>query len=189
MTAPRIDVGRLIRIVTLLLSVAAVASVYAAYAPRIDALLARIDDGREELRSDEVARREATRLRAERVDLARTYAPLLSQNAEAVFVRELATMVRRRGVTLVSTNAASDSGSHEGEPAGASFSRVRLTVDLRGSYRALLATVAELSTGSEIAEVGEPNLRRDGDAIAATIPVVVYEPRRTTAAPSVGTPK
>ncbi|GAC1442288.1 MAG: hypothetical protein NVS2B3_08290 [Vulcanimicrobiaceae bacterium] len=176
-----IDVSRLIRIAALGCTAIAVALVYVWYAPQIDALQARIDDGRSELRSDETTFDQAPALRAQRSRLAARYATLLAQNPEAVFVRELATTVRRHHVTLVSTNVTQETALPEPQAASIPFSRARVEIELRGTYRALLGTVADLSTGSEIVEVREPNLRREGDQLAATVPVTVYEPLRSAA--------
>ncbi len=190
MTQPRIDISRLIRIAALALTVLAVALVYANYTPQIDALQARIDDGRNELRSDDEAFAEATALRGERARLAQRYASLFAANPEAVFVRELATTVHRHHVQLVDTNVTQDAESTDAGATGVPFSRARVSIGLRGTYRTLLGTIADLSTGSEIVEVREPNLRRDGDAIVATVPLVIYEPQHAAQATSVtGVPR
>ncbi len=175
MTAARIDVPRLIRIVTLLLTVLALVLVYFSYAPQIDALHARIDDGQKELRSDEIAFGQATVLRGQRAQLARRYASLFAQTPQAVFVRELATTVHRHHVMLLATNVSQDAGPTEAGP-DLPFTRTRVSIEMRGTYRALLAAIADLSNGSEIVEVREASLHRDGTAIAANVPVVIYEP-------------
>lgn len=181
MSSTRTDAPRLIRIAALACTVVAVVSIWLAYAPQIDAIQTRIDDGRSELRSDETAFSQANVLRAERARLADRYATLLAQNPEAVFVRELATTVKRHRVALLGTNVTQDAATNDADGANVPFSRTRVSIEMRGTYRGLLATIADLSTGSEIVEVREPNLHRDGDAIAATVPVIIYEPLPTVA--------
>lgn len=176
----RINASRLIRTVTVLLAIVAAVCVYATYQPQIDAAQRRIDDDNRALRSDEVAFSEFVSLRAERALLARRYESLFSQNAQAVFVRELATTVRRNGVALVSTNV-SQEDPNDAHAAAGIFTKTHLTLMLRGSYRRLLTAIAELSTGSEIVDVQMPNLARDGSAVVATVPIDIYEPRRSPA--------
>ncbi len=177
----RIDVPRLIRIATFLSVIAAATGVYLGYQAQVELLQQRIDDNNNELRSDDVAFNEAPVLRGERAQLAERYASLFSQNAQAVFVRELATTIRRNGVTLAATSVSQDSGN-EPRPAGTLFAKTHLSVTLRGSYRRLLSAISELSRGSEIVEVQEPNLARDTSSILAIVPINIYEPLRATQA-------
>lgn len=178
----RIDVTRLIRIAALLFSIAAACGVYATFEPQIDALVQRVDDNNSELRSDEVAASNATALRGERAHLAVRFATLVAQNPQAVFVRELATAVRRNGVTLLSTVVTAPAPGDVPE-AGALFTKTHLSVGLRGSYRRLLTTIADLSAGSEIVEVLPPSLTRERDEISATVPLDIYEPVHSSRTP------
>lgn len=175
----RIDVPRLIRIATFLVSVAATAAVYLTYQPQIEAVQQRIDENNDELRSDDVAFHEANLLRGERATLSARYASLFAQDAQAVFVRELATTVRRHGVELVATNVAPDDPS-DARGASALFSKTQLALELRGSYRRLLTTIADLSLGSEIVEVRASSLSREGTELVAKVPLAIYEPLRAT---------
>jgi Tfp pilus assembly protein PilO len=175
-----IDITRLIRIGALALSVLAVALVYLAYTPTIETLHARIDDGQNELRSDEIALSQVPSLRAERTQLGERYASLFAQNPEAVFVRELATTVHRHHVALLATSVAQDSAPLASDGPTLPFIRTRVSIEIRGTYRALLATISDLSTGSEIVEVLESSLRRDGPVVIASIPAIIYEPQRAT---------
>jgi len=183
-SAARVDIPRLIRIVTLLVAVAAAAAVYLTYQPQIEALQQRIDDNNNELRSDDVVFSGAAALRGERAQLAARYAALLAQDAQAVFVRELATIVARNGVRLVSTNVTPDDAT-EARGAGTPFTKTRVSLELRGPYRRLLATIADLSLGSEIVEVRAPSLAREGPGVLAKVPVTIYEPLHLTAPPAV----
>lgn len=174
-----VDITRLIRIGALALAMLAVALVYFAYTPTIDTLHARIDDGQNELRSDEIALSQVPMLRAERTKLGERYASLFAQNPEAVFVRELATTIHRHHVALLATSVAQDSATLASDGPAIPFIRTHVLIEMRGTYRALLATISDLSTGSEIVEVLEPSLRRDGAAVIASVPAVIYEPQRT----------
>lgn len=175
----RIDIARLIRLATVLFAVAAGFGVYLTFSPQIDAMQQRVDDNNSELRSDEVALSNAVPLHVERATLSKRYAALVAQNPQAVFVRELATTVHRNGVSLVTTSITPEPADTERAP-GALFSKTHLSVSLRGTYRRLLATIGDLSMGSEIVEVLAPNLTREGTGtIAATVPLNIYEPLHT----------
>jgi hypothetical protein len=171
-----IDIPRLIRIATLLGAVLAGSLVYFAYLPRVEALRFRIEDAETSLRSAEIAASEMPRLRAERDILATRYARVLSQNADAVFLRELVAAARRGGTALVTTSLsrsanASQDGSHSGL-----LMQTRGTVELRGAYRNVLVVIAELSSGADIVAVDPPSVRRDGRSVVASVPVTIYEP-------------
>lgn len=172
-----VDIPRLIRIATLLFTLLGGSIVYFAFAPSIDALQQRIDDGQATLRSDEVAFSEVPLVRAERDALARRYATLFGQNPEAVFLRELSSTVRRNGVALLSTTVTRDANGAKNEsPSSSLLAPTLLQIELRGSYAHVLGAIADLSLGSEIVNVGAPSLRRDDDAVIASVPVVIYEP-------------
>jgi Tfp pilus assembly protein PilO len=176
-TAP-INVPRLIRLATLSFALLAGTLVYFTFAPVAGGLQQRIDDAQATLRSDEVAFSEAPHVRDERDALGRRYAALFAQNPEAVFLRELSADVHASGVTLLSTSVTQDaSGSKAGSTPNALLAPTRMQIELRGSYRRVLSAVAELSLGSEIVNVAAPSLRRDGDAVIASIPVTIYEPQ------------
>lgn len=174
-----IDIPRLIRIASVLFAFAAAVGVDLTYRPQIDAAERLVEDRNDELRSDQVAFREATFLRGERARLAGRYAMLFAENPQAVFVRELATTMRRNGVTLVSTSVTPEDPNGERSAAGL-LTKTHVTIVMSGSYRRLLGTVADLSAGSEIVDVGVPNLTREGTSVVASVPVDIYEPRKTT---------
>jgi Tfp pilus assembly protein PilO len=176
MTAVPVDVPRLIRIATLLFSILSGSLVWLAYQPQIASLETRLDNDQSALRSEEVAFAETPRLRSERERLARRYGTLLGANPEAIFLRELAWNIRRHGVTLQSSAASQDRPVPGLRAPAALLGQTQLSIELRGSYRGLLAAVGELSHGSEIVGVNTPALRRDGDAVVATIPLTIYAP-------------
>jgi Tfp pilus assembly protein PilO len=168
-----IDVPRLIRIASVACAILAGALVYLRFEPDLDATRAQIDDARDELRSEDVVFADVPRLRSERAALRERYARLFLQNPEAVFLRDLDAAVRRHGVEVVSSRA----GRATQAPVTTTAPpQIPLTLELRGSYRDLLATIVDLSRGDEIVEVDAPSLRRDGDALIASVPVAVFEP-------------
>ncbi len=175
MNRSAIDVPRLLRILSAGAAVLAGAVVYASYEPQIDALRARVDDARSEVRSGDTIIADVERLRAERGAFERRYARLLAQNPQAVFLRELAATVRRHGVDLTGSSLGHPRVDPHDDALG-TFKRVPLTLQIRGSYRSLLATIADISSGSEIVSVDTPSLQRDGDAVIATVPVAIFEP-------------
>jgi len=170
-----IDVPRLIRLATLLSSVAAGAVVFFAYEPRTELLAQRLDDTETALRSDDIAFAEIPRLRVERDRLARQYT-FIARDAEAVFLRELASNVHRHALTLLSTTASQSDVPNRSSGDGVTFHATDLTLELGGSYEHLLAGLSEMSLGSEMVGVEAPSLRRDGPRLVATVPVTIYEP-------------
>lgn len=179
-----IDVPRLIRLATLLLAVTAGASVFFAYEPRTELLSQRLDDTETALRSDDVAFSEIPTLRIERDRLAKQYT-FVARDAEAVFLRELASNVHRHALTLLSTTASQTDLPNRSFGDGVAFGATDLTLELAGSYEHLLAGLSEMSLGSEMVGVEAPSFRRDGLRLVATVPVTIYEPvdtRRSAAA-------
>ncbi len=180
-----IDVPRLIRLATLLLTVAAGAAVFFAYEPRTELLSQRLDDTETALRSDDIAFSEIPRLRIERGQLAKQYT-FVARDAEAVFLRELASNVHRHALTLLSTIASLTDLPNRSSGDGLTFHATDLTLELAGSYEHLLAGLSEMSLGSEMVGVEAPSFRRDGLRLVATVPVTIYEPidpRRNVAPP------
>jgi hypothetical protein len=175
-SATPIDVPRLVRIATLLFAILAGSLVYFSYQPQIDAEQIRLDDAESDLRSQDVALSEMPRLRAERILLARRYDTPFAKNPEAVFLRELASTVARHDVSLVSTTVSGDAAATTVSAHPALFKQTQVLLELRGTYGHLLATVRDLSLGSAIVGVEAPTIRRDGNALIASVPVTIYEP-------------
>jgi Tfp pilus assembly protein PilO len=165
-----------IGIATFLFGVLAAVLVYVACEPQAEGLARRLDDLELELRSDDVAFAEIPRLRRERDELAARYAPLFAQDAQAVFVRELATALRRHGLTLLATSLASNATSADPTAGQVPLRQIHLSLQIRGDYRALLAVTSELSQSAELVGVSAPSLRRDRGALVGTVPVTIYEP-------------
>ncbi|MBD5655817.1 MAG: hypothetical protein IAI50_11655 [Candidatus Eremiobacteraeota bacterium] len=180
--AAPVDVPRLIRLATLFFALLAASLVYFGYRSQIEALQYRIEDAEAALRSDEVAASEMPRLRDERNALAARYSRLLRQNAEAVFLRELMTIARARGLTLLTTSLVpGNDAPHDGTRLEL-LVPTRVTLQLQGPYRNVLVAISELSTGSEIVAVEPPTMRRDGSVVDASVPVTIYEPTRSAGA-------
>jgi Tfp pilus assembly protein PilO len=176
MNAPPIDIPRLIRLVTFFCAIAAGALVYAVYDPQVDAAQSRLDDVQANLLSQEVALTAMPRLRLERAALARRYDTPFAKNPEAVFLRELAATVARHGLTLESTSVAQEPPGSPHAVHPALFKQTQVSLELRGTYAHLLAALADLSKGSAIVGIDAPALRRDGDALLASVPATIYEP-------------
>jgi hypothetical protein len=77
---------------------------------------------------------------------------------------------------VVSTSASREPAANAAKGDDELFTRVDLTVELRGTYRDLLATIVDLSLGGAIARVAGPSFRRTGSALVATVPVTLFEP-------------
>ena len=91
-------------------------------------------------------------------------------------MRELSATARADNLVLLSTSVTRDSEAATNPLASALLAPTRVTVELRGPYRNVLAAIGSLSLGSEIVDVAAPSLRRDGDAVIASVPVTIYEP-------------
>jgi len=91
----RIDVGRIVKLATLLFACAAGILVYLARTPEIDAASAQLTATESVLRSDEVAIAEIPAMRRSRDVLAARYHDRLAHNAEATFLGELGRLVTR----------------------------------------------------------------------------------------------
>lgn len=174
--AASIDAPRTIRIATLLAALAAGVLVYLAYAPRIAAAERRLDDDVAQLASDEIAIGETAAMRASRDVLARRYAALFAKSPQAVFVRDLGKTALRSGVTIVGTTATHDPEADAARAPGSVLRGTTMTVELAGSYRGVLAAIADLSLGSEVVRVDAPTLRRRDGGVDATIPITLFEP-------------
>lgn len=178
-----VNIPRLIRIATLLFAVFAGALVFLTYQPQVDALQQRLEDDTSTLRSDETVFHTMPQLRADRAELGHQYATLFAQNPEAVFLRDLSAATQRHGVTLVSTSV-SHVETSDTTPRSSLFAQAHVDVEMRGSYAHLLAAIGDLSVGSEIVRVDAPTMRRDGDEVAATAPVTIFEPALRDSAPA-----
>jgi hypothetical protein len=183
MNSEPIDVARLIRVGTLLFAILAGSLVYATYEPTANTIQARLDAAQFTLRSEDLVFAETPRVRAELTTLARRFDPILGRRAQAVFLRELASTVKRRELVLVSTTEPENGSSVTTRRPSFSvpFHQARVTVELRGTYRHLLAAFGDLTQGSGVVSIGVLTLRRGEGAIVATIPVTIYEPIRRNA--------
>ncbi len=172
-----VDVPRLIAISTLSFCVLAGSLVYFAFEPRVAQLQSALDDAQATLRSDDVAFAEMPHVRYERNTLARQYDRLLTDNPEAVFLRDLDATTRRHGIRLVSTSIAHDAATRARAPGARSLLvAVEVRLVLAGTYSRLLAAIGDLSQGSEIVRVDAPSLQRSDGAVSATVPVTIFEP-------------
>lgn len=174
MTA-RIDVGRIVKLATLLVACAAGVLIYLARTPEIDTASARLASTESMLRSGDVAIAEIPAMRKSRDVLAARYHDRLAQNAETSFLGELGRLAIHEHVTIVRTSAP-DSAIPRAATAAGAFVATPLSVELRGSYRHVLTTIARLSAGSAIVRVDAPNVTRVEGDVDATVPVVIYEP-------------
>ncbi|MGH7728851.1 MAG: hypothetical protein ACREM2_08680 [Vulcanimicrobiaceae bacterium] len=174
MSTPR--VARWIALGTVLAALAAGSLAWVAYEPAVAAATDRVRNDALALRSNEIAFAEVPHLRAERSELARRYAPLFSENAQAVFLRELAADASRRHVAVLATQLAASNATPNATHA--LLAPTGFDLELGGTYRDLLAAIEDLSLGSEIVTVGMPTLHRDGNSLAASVPVTLDEPLR-----------
>jgi hypothetical protein len=188
----RSNPSRLVGIATFLFAFLTAYLVYQLGEPGVEAARLRLEEANAQLRADDALFAERTPLETAAARLRLRYRSALSVNSQAAFVRDLDANVRRHGVTIVATSfrpaptTTADSRRFNAFlPPHADATEARLdeifdasdvTLQLRGSYRALLATISELSTGSQIVRVDIPSLRRDGASIVATVPATLLRP-------------
>lgn len=173
----RINVPRLIRLTTIACALAACALVATGFRPRFDELRNVVTERERQLRADEVSFAELARLHRQRPELAARYAAAFRANAPAVFLRELAWILRRHGVTLTSTTVAPEpSRKVSAEGYRSAFVASQLNIELYGNYRSIVAAIGDLSSGTELVRVGSPSLHRAGALLEAIVPLSVYEP-------------
>jgi hypothetical protein len=166
---------------TVVLSLAAVLLTCLRFEPRIAVAQRARNDAGQMLRNDEVAFASAPLLRSERNALSREVGALLLGQPEATFVRDLARIVRRRHVRVVSTSF--QHAPEARKTPAASGSRMRMereqgSLALEGSYASLLEAIADLSRGGALISVGTPSIRRSATALIALVPLTLFEPPR-----------
>jgi hypothetical protein len=169
------NLPRLIKIATLLCGILAGSLVYFTFEPKVDVAQRQLDDDESMLRSDEVMFSAMPGLRLKRAQLASRYAGLLTENPEAVFLRELSGLARLRGVSIVSASLSTEFPA-TGRTSRTLFQRTAMQLELHGEYRSLLSAISDLSRGTVVVDVGLPAIRRDGTALLATIPLEIGEP-------------
>ncbi len=172
---PAFHVVRLIRASAVACAIATAAVIYLSNEPRISALSNRLEETNAVLRSDDVVLANTERARAQRDLLRRRYARMLHRGVEAIFIRDLDANVHRHGADLLSTTAQRDGA--DGSPADGEteMRRIDLTIELRGSYRNLLGTIADLSVGDQIVDVRSVSLRRADTSLIARVPISLFE--------------
>jgi hypothetical protein len=142
----------------------------------VDAARRRYADDEGRLQSDRVIFATRTSLERERRDLGRRHHGLASGAAESEFVRTLAQIARRHGVIVSAIDLTSDVADAHRSERGNAIRGLGLRVELRGSYRALLASLVELARDSDAVHVDTPSFHADGGGLAASIPVIILRP-------------
>jgi hypothetical protein len=175
-----IDGGRLIKIASALVALASAALVFFATEPALGALEVQADEARATLRSDAVVLGSDGVLRAQRYHLKRRFAHLFQHDAEGVFLGDADGAASRHGTSIVSVTTATVDGRDTAAPRVVPFGHADLTLQFRGAYGALLETIADVSRGREIVAVRSASIRREGDALIATVPVTLYDPAAST---------
>jgi hypothetical protein len=100
---------------------------------------------------------------------------MLHRGVEAVFIRDLDANVHRHGADVLSTIAQRDRADGSTADGETEMRRIDLTIELRGSYRNLLGTIADLSVGDQIVDVRSVSLRRADTSLIARVPISLFE--------------
>jgi hypothetical protein len=143
----------------------------------VDSARRRYADDEGRLQSDRVIFATRTSLERERRDLDRRHPALATGASQSEFVRTLAQVTRRHSVTVSAIELTSDAPDANQRGRGRNAIRgLGLRLELRGSYRSLLASLVELATASDAVHVDLPSFHADGNGLAASIPIVVLRP-------------
>ncbi len=169
------SIVRLIRTSAVACAIATAAVIYLSNESKISALSNRLEEANAVLRSDDIALASIGRVRSQRDLLRRRYAPMLRRGVEAAFIRDLDTNVRRHGAEVMSTTSQRDGVDGSAELGETEMRRIDLTIELRGSYRNLLSTIAAISAGNQVVDVRSVSLRRADADIIARVPISLFE--------------
>jgi len=172
---PSTSVVRLIRASAIACAIATAAVIYLSNEPRISTLSNRLEETNVVLRSDDIVLANSGRARARLNLLRRRYDRMLRRGVEAAFIRDLDADVRRHGANVVSTTAERDGSTGSAADGETAMRRIELTIELSGSYRSLLGTIANLSDGRQIVDVRSISLRRADTSLIARVPISLFE--------------
>lgn len=182
MSGVRSRSARWARLATAGLAFGTAALIVAAYRPRFEATGAALASAELQLRSDEITLARLPEMTQRRTELATRYAAAFGGNPQAAFVRELGRTLDRHRVRLTSSVATEEPDVASGGYRSA-FPASKLSLELRGRYRDLIAVIAGLSHGGELVRVEAPSFHRDASELAADVPLTLYEPARATPPP------
>ena len=172
------NVPRLIRISAALACVSVAALVDVDFQPRISAAQQRLDFDRQTLRSNEEAFAAEPRVAREDAAMTAKYGRLLRENPQAAFLRSLVRIASKDHIRILAATAADadETSWTSAAPSPDSFAPLRYSVEMAGSYRALLAAVADMSRGPELVRVKTPSLARYESMLTATVPIELLLP-------------
>lgn len=179
----------LIRIAMVLASICGCALIAIDYEPRLEAARQRLASAQVTLRSTEVAIAAEPLVSNQLFHLKKRYAESLG-DPESAFLRWLVELQRRERVRLIAANAAdvSDDFAAVPEVPGGTFHSVRYTIEMTGSYRSLLLSVADLSSGPALVRVHVPSFVRSAGALTATVPLELQVPIKQRPEPQEASP-
>jgi hypothetical protein len=169
------SVIRMIRASAAALAIACASLVYFSNEPKVSALSSRLAETSTVLRSDDIIFSTIGRLRAQRDFFRRRYARMLRRDVEGSFLRDLDANVRRHKTDVISTTAQRDTAEGFAGTTDTGLRHIDLTLELRGRYRNLLSTIANLSTGNQIVDVLSVSLRRTDSGLIARVPIRLFE--------------
>jgi hypothetical protein len=176
---PRFDAGSGLRAALAFAALALAVGITGMIEPDVRAAQERVEDARLTLRSDAIAFANAERLRAERSRLSARFARTFEIDPQAQILRRLSAALQRHGVTFTSTqNGAVVPAATSG--ARTEFEDVRLSLELRGSYRGVLMVMDELARDCELARVDSASLHRAGDGLSARLAIALLRPAAVT---------
>jgi Tfp pilus assembly protein PilO len=173
------SVIRMIRASAVACAIACASVVYFSNEPKVSALSTRLDETSTVLRSDDIILSTVGRLRAQRDFLRRRYARMLRRDVEGTFLQDLDANVRRHKTDVISTTAQRDMAEGPAGNTDTGLRKIDLTLELRGRYRNLLSTIADLSAGNQIVDVRAVSLRRTDSRLIARVPISLFEEEPT----------
>jgi hypothetical protein len=165
----------MIRVSAIACAIGAAALVYFSSEPKLSALSDHLAETSAVLRSDDIVLSNVARVRAQHDLLQHRLSRILRRDVEATFIRDLDSDARRHAADVVSTTAQHDGVEGTTDDADTGLRHFDFTIELRGGYRSLLATIANLSSGNQMVEVRSISLRRSDRSLIARVPIVLFE--------------
>lgn len=142
--------------------------------PDVTLAMQRLDQDRGRLHSDEVVFATQATIERERTRLLSRHRSIADGEAQSDLMHKLALLARRHSIRVMAIDAATIATSplqHRG-PDG-NLDQLRLRIEMRGSYRGLLATIDELARISDAVRIEAPSLHWDGTALGASVPLFI----------------
>jgi hypothetical protein len=140
--------------------------------PDVTVEMTRIEQDRGRLHSDEVVLATRGAIERERARLYSRHRAVAEGEVQSSFLRQLAIVARRHSVRIISVDAATMPIAPVQRRSEA-LEQLPLHMEMRGTYRALLASLDELSRITDGVRVETPSFHWEGTTLGASVPVFI----------------